>query len=233
MDKNDTLVLCCASLRLHLDAAQQKMGTDFPVHELDWENHKEPALLHENLQRIMASLPRGVTTVLSCVCHCGGVWEGIRLPCRTVLPRVDDCVTLLLQTDDTLRSDVKKEGHIYFRDSDRGEHSVAGFRDDICRRYGMEIGTSIFGSFMQGYTHADMIDTGAYDCYAEDFVAEMQQCADLIRCDLDYVTGSNRMLEKLVSGRWDQQFLVCEAGHTMTERDFFPDGQETVRRVLY
>lgn len=233
MDKNDTLVLCCASLRAHLDAAQRKMGTDFPVHELDWENHKEPALLHETLQRIMASLPCGVTTVLSCVCHCGGVWEGIRLPCRTVLPRVDDCVTLLLQTDDTLRPDVKREGHIYFRDSDRGEHSVAGFRDDICRRYGMEIGTSIFGSFMQGYTHADMIDTGAYDCYDEDFVAEMQQCADLIRCDLDYVTGSNRVLEKLVSGQWDGQLLVCEAGHTMTERDFFPDGQETVRRVLY
>lgn len=233
MDKNDTLVLCCASLRAHLDAAQRAMGTDFPVRELDWENHTEPALLHDTLAEIMETLPSHVTTVLSCVCACGGVWEGICIPCRTVLPRMDDCVTLLLQTDDTLRPNVKQEGHIYFRDSDRGRHSVAGFKDGICHRYGMEVGTAIFGSFMQGYTHADMIDTGVYDCYDEDFVAEMQQCADLIRCDLDYVTGSNRMLEKLVSGQWDRQFLVCPAGHVMTEHDFFPEGQENVRRVLY
>ena len=46
MDKNDTLILCCASVRRHLDAAQKKMGTDFPVRELDWENHKEPAVMH-------------------------------------------------------------------------------------------------------------------------------------------------------------------------------------------
>lgn len=232
MDKSDTLILCCASVRRHLDAAQQKMGTDFPVQELSWENHKEPAVMHETLLRTMEELPEYITTVLSCVCGCGGVWEGVTLRCRTVLPRMDDCVTMLLQTDDHLHPDAKQPGHIYFRDCDRGEHSVAAFKDEICRRYGMEIGTSIFGGFMEGYAHADMIDTGVYDCYAEDFVAEMQQCADLIRCDLDYVTGSNRVLENLVSGRWQEQFTVLEAGHTMTEKDLFPDGQ-TARRPLY
>ena len=109
---------------------------------------------------------------------------------------------------------------------------MAAFKDEICRRYGMEIGTSIFGGFMEGYHHADMIDTGVYDCYAEDFVAEMQQCADLIRCDLDYVTGSNRVLENLVAGQWKTQFLVLEKGHTVTETDFFPAG-EPGRRLLY
>ena len=109
---------------------------------------------------------------------------------------------------------------------------MAAFKDEICRRYGMEIGTSIFGGFMEGYHHADIIDTSVYDCYAEDFVAEMQQCADLIRCDLDYVTGSNRVLENLVAGRWETQFLVLETGHTVKEADFFPEG-EPGRRLLY
>ena len=57
MDKNDTLILCCASVRRHLDAAQRKLGTDFPVRELSWENHKEPAVMHETLLRTMAELP--------------------------------------------------------------------------------------------------------------------------------------------------------------------------------
>ena len=55
MDKNDTLILCCASVRRHLDAAQRKLGTDFPVQELAWENHKEPAVMHETLLRTMAA----------------------------------------------------------------------------------------------------------------------------------------------------------------------------------
>ena len=112
MDKSDTLILCCASVRRHLDAAQQKMGTDFPVQELSWENHKEPAVMHETLLRTMKELPEHITTVLSCVCGCGGVWEGVTLRCRTVLPRLDDCVTMLLQTDDHLHPDAKQPGHI-------------------------------------------------------------------------------------------------------------------------
>ena len=62
MDKNDTLILCCASVRRHLDAAQRKLGTDFPVQELAWENHKEPAVMHETLLRTMAELPESITT---------------------------------------------------------------------------------------------------------------------------------------------------------------------------
>ena len=54
----------------------------------------------------------------------------------------------------------------------------------------------------------------------------------LIRCDLDYVTGSNRVLENLVAGQWKTQFLVLEKGHTVKETDFFPAG-EPERRLLY
>lgn len=49
----------------------------------------------------------------------------------------------------------------------------------------MEFGTSIFGSWFQNYTNADIIDTGVYDCYSEEYVTEAQKNADLIRCSLD------------------------------------------------
>jgi len=38
---------------------------------------------------------------------------------------------------------------------------------------------------------------------------------------LDYVSGSNRILEKLLTGRWDKQFLVAEPGHRIRHADFF------------
>ena len=96
--------------------------------------------------------------------------------------------------------------------------------------------TAITGGIGSGKSYVCRIlesrGISVYDCDAEDFVAEMQQCADLIRCDLDYVTGSNRVLENLVAGQWKTQFLVLEKGHTVKETDFFPAG-EPGRRLLY
>lgn len=162
----------------------------------------------------------GCETVLVAMGYCGGPWNHIPLSRRVVIPKVDDCITLLLHTDDTPHGNLKEAGHMYFRDCDTGAYSIEGMKEEICRTYGMEFGTSIFGSWFQNYTNADIIDTGVYDCYSEEYVTEAQKNADLIRCSLGYVEGSNRILEKLVSGQWDAQFIVLESGQEMTEQDF-------------
>ena len=51
-------------------------------------------------------------------------------------------------------------------------------------------------------------------------VESIQKQADLIRCDLNYVEGSNRILEKLVSGQWDEQFLIVPSGTVLTKSAF-------------
>ena len=84
----------------------------------------------------------------------------------------------------------------------------------------MEVGTSIFGGWFAPYTDADIIDTGVYDCYSEAYVEQAQINADLIRCSLNYVQGSNIILEKLVSGHWDAQFVVAEPGTKIQMKDF-------------
>ena len=42
----------------------------------------------------------------------------------------------------------------------------------------------------------------------------------LIHCPLIYVPGSNLLLEKLVSGKWDHQFLIAEKGRVLAKTDF-------------
>lgn len=53
------------------------------------------------------------------------------------------------------------------------------------------------------------------------YVEAAQENADVMKVALDYVEGSNHLLEKLVSGRWDEQFLVAEPGHLIRHADFF------------
>lgn len=215
-----TVILSCSSLLLHVEAAQTKMHTRFPVVNLDRRLHAEPKRMRSSILETLDALPPSCETVLAAMGYCGGSWNHIPLSRRVVIPKVDDCITLLLHTDDTPHGNLKEAGHMYFRDCDTGAYSIESMKEEICRTYGMEFGTSIFGSWFQNYTNADIIDTGVYDCYSEEYVTEAQKNADLIRCSLGYVEGSNRILEKLVSGQWDAQFVVLESGQEMTEQDF-------------
>lgn len=220
LNKINTIILSCTSLLLHVEAAQKKMGTDFEVVELDRHLHIAPPKMRDRIIETMENLPDRIENILVSMGLCGGSWDNVTVHRRVVIPKVDDCITLLLHTDDTQHMDLKKKGHMYFRDCDGGEYSIQAMKEKLCREYGMEFGTSIFGSWFESYTHADIIDTGIYDCYSEEYVIEAQKNADLIRCTLDYVEGSNRILEKLVSGRWDEQFLIMESEQQVKMKDF-------------
>lgn len=233
VNRSDTVILACSSMLLHVAAAQNKMGTDFEVLTLDRDLHVEPLKMRDHILETMRGIPGHIQTVLVAMGFCGGSWDDVPVGKQVVIPKVDDCITMLLHTDDTPHPDLKLPGHMYFRDCDTGKYSIEAMKDKICRDYGMEFGTSIFGSWFSSYTNADIIDTGAYDCYSEEFVAEAQKNADLIRCDLDYVAGSNRILEKLVSGQWDAQFAIVNAGDTVTEQAFGLCREESGQRRIW
>lgn len=223
MIRENAVILACTSMLLHLEAAQRKMGTTFPVVNLDRRLHAEPAKMRERILEALQALPENIDTVLVSMGFCGGSWDQFSTRQRVVIPKVDDCITLLLHTDDTPHINLKEKGHMYFRDGDEGEFSMQAMKEQLCREYGMEFGTSVFGAWFADYTNADIIDTGIYDCYAEEYVEEAQKNADLIRCSLGFAEGSNRILEKLVSGRWDQQFAVIEPGTVIRMMDYMAE----------
>lgn len=129
LTKDNTVILACTSMLLHLEAAQKKMKTDFPVIEADREYHVDPQSMKQCLRNKLTELPDSVENVLAAMACCGGSWDGIR-------------------------------------------------------------------------------------------AERKQENADLIRCILDYVPGSNRILEKLVSGKWDEQFVIFEKGETIGFKNF-------------
>lgn len=218
----NTVILACASLTRHVDAAQEKMNTNYPVIYLDRKYHEDPKQMREHLIEALQSLPSDVGTVLVAMGFCGGSWEAVPLEKRLVIPRVDDCVTLLLHTDNSWYPNLKEPGHLYLFDGDVGEYSLEAMRGRLCAQYGEENGGVIFDFMFANYTNADIIDTRVYDCRAESYLSEARKSAELIRSPLGYVEGSNLLLEKLVSGRWDRQFIVAEPGRQLSNEDFLP-----------
>lgn len=212
-----SVILSCSSLADYVRQAQENMGTNFPVALLDKRYHVEPKDMREQILSAIDELSKAHDTIMVAMGFCGGSWDQVIAPCRIVIPRVDDCVTILLQRGDACQTNLKAMGHLYVYEREPGESLFFRIGEDVDEEMLDELIEMYFGN----YRYLDIIDTGYNDCYSESYVAAAQAEADRIHLSLDYVEGGIRILEKLVAGQWDEQFLVAEKGHLIRHGDFF------------
>ena len=218
-----TIILSCTSLLEFVEAAQKSQGTSYPVISVDRSFHTEPENMKAHIAGILKGLPEEVDTVLVAMAFCGGVWDHVTAPRRLVIPRFDDCVSILLHTGDDYCPNRKELGHLYLFENDPDTFSA------LTIPRGEGLGDEFKGldpdflhhMLFDNYKNMDIIDTGLNDCYSEDYVIKAQAYADEIEADLGYAEGGIGLLEKLVFGRWDDQFIVAEKGQLIRHGDFF------------
>lgn len=216
-----TVILSCSSLQAYVEAAQAKQGTDYPVIYIDRKYHVDPKAMKEKIIEEEARMPETVDTVLVAMGFCGGSWDHVTFSRRTVIPRVDDCISLLLQKTDAYVPNLKQMGHMYMVEMDPDDFLVERLFTDIPEEYQGIDAEGLYRMFFGNYGYLDIVDTGLNDCYSEEYVIKAQKYADRMDVALDYVEGSDHLLEKLVGGQWDGQFLVAEPGHLIRHADFF------------
>lgn len=90
-------------------SSPEKMKTDFPVIEADREYHVDPQSMKQCLRNKLTELPDSVENVLAAMACCGGSWDGIRAERKIVIPNMDDCITMLLHTDDVQHANLKEK----------------------------------------------------------------------------------------------------------------------------
>ena len=217
----NAVILACTTLTDYVLAAQETCRTSYPVVWLDRQYHIEPRQMREKILSALSALPEEVDTVLVSMGFCGGSWQDVTSTKRIVIPRVDDCVSLVMTTTDEVRPCTKEIGHMYVFGGASGGFSIGGIYDSLRQEYDEETAQIVFDMMFANYRNVDIVDTGLYDCYDLAYVERVQADADRIHGELDYVDGSNLLLEKLLSGRWDRQFLVAEPGTTIGQGIFF------------
>ncbi len=221
----NTAIIACKTISDELRHAMAQTGTDYPVVWLEQGLHNVPELLRSALQTALDGLE--AQRVLLAMGFCGNAIRGVEVPaCELIIPRVDDCISLLLHTDDAFHPNLKEDGHLYLYENDPQDfsaltlmHNTNSFSQDLdlknlSRDFLCEM-------WFHNYRQMDIIYTGLNDCYIEEYAAAAQAQADQIKADLDYVPGGYRLLTKLISGRWDEQFLVAPPGKKLLHGDFF------------
>ena len=216
-----TVILSCSSLKDYVETAQKKENTNIPTLYLDRKYHAEPKQMREKIIEAEKNLPENVDTVLVAMGFCGGSWDQVIFSRRVVIPRVDDCISLLLQKTDDYVPNLKKTGHMYMAETDPDDFNIEKLCTDLPKAFEGIDEEKLLHMLFDNYHYLDIVDTGLNDCYSEEYVRKAQKNADAMNVALDYIEGGNLLLEKLVSGRWDEQFLVAEPGHLIRHGDFF------------
>ena len=207
-----TVILGCSSLKEYIDEAQRKVKTNYPVFYLNRLYHRDPNEMREHIINTLTTMDKDVDTILVAMGHCGGSWDGIKAPCRLVIPKIDECVSLLLQNTDEVKSDLKEPGHLYVREKDPMKENFHAIFDKLTKNLDEETKKRYHEDWKKYYHEIDIIDTKINDCRRADYVRVVKEDADWLGAKLGFVEGGTYLLEKLFTGRWDEQFTILERG---------------------
>ena len=213
LDPAKTAVLCCTSLAGFLTEAQKRAETAFPVFYLDRKLHVDPKRMREAVLEALGAMPGEISTVLVAMGFCGGSWEDV--PCgrlRIVTPAVDDCISLLLTTDDREQFNRKDDTHLYLKDPDPKEASFKALFDRYTADKPAEVAEEIHARWKELFRGVDIVDAGVYDTHTARYEAVAAEDAAFLDVPWAHVPGSVLLLEKMLRGDWDGQFRVWQPG---------------------
>ncbi len=206
-----TIIVACHTIEDELNLAIRSTGVTHPVYWIDSRLHVKPENLKEQVQAAITRLSN-VSTILLAFGYCGTGLVGISSQtARLILPRVEDCISLLLGSQQ-LRERLSRETRSYWltRGWIESENNFWDEYNYCVRRFGPERGLKVMRAMLKGYRHLTLINTGAYD--VAPYQEKTEHFAATLGLACQTIKGSQRLFHKLLLGPWDDEFVIAEAG---------------------
>ena len=213
------LIACPAVLgELAEDAVE---GVD--CHELEAQLHVSPERLKEALRVAVADADVPDATIVLGYGLCSNSVLGLKTEHATlVVPKVDDCIAMLLGSNEAFTAETVKERGSYFvaRAYLEACDTLMSEHEKLVAKRGRERAERMMRLLLDHYTRIVLIDTGRYDLGP--YRASIAEFAGTFDLAVEEVPGTTRILDALVEGGWGDDFVVAPPGHELTLRDFRP-----------
>jgi len=191
---------------------------------LDAQLHLSPERLKEGLRAAVAEADKPGATIVLGFGLCSNAVIGLKTEHATmVVPKVDDCIAMLLGSNEAFAEQCEKARGTYFVSKAYLDEcdTILSDHDKLVEKRGPERAEELMRLLLQHYTRIVVIDTGRHDLgpYRER-VAEFAERFDLT---VEDVPGTTRILDALVGDDWGDDFVVAPPGHELTLADFRPE----------
>ncbi len=214
------VVIACATVIEELAAF---LPEDVPCEVLDFGLHLHPADLRASLQRKIDQVSRQTDVVLLGYGLCSMAVVGLKATdASLVIPRMDDCIGIFLGSCAAYRAQFKQEPGTYYLTKGWIEVGDSPFEEHkrLVEKYGEARAERMTRLVLKNYKRLGFIDTGRQEI--ERYRDYARQAAERFGLQFEEIEGSSALLRKMVSGPWDQEFVVVPPGQTVRFEDFAP-----------
>ena len=131
-----------------------------------------------------------------------------------IFPRADDCITILLGSREQ-RKKISDEMSTYFLTKGWlvNERNIWTEYRETVKRMGRKKADKIYKIILKHYKRLGIIKTDAYKL--EEILDTSQRIAKDLQLKHDIIPGDLRYLKKLLTGPWDEEFVIINPNETV------------------
>jgi hypothetical protein len=217
LDYSTTKLIACATVIEEM-VPLMPPGLDYQI--MEFGLHTEPDKLRSALQKAIDGANAKVTTVLLGYGLCSRAMSGLKSDKRKiVVPKVDDCIAIFLGSDSEYQAQHHNEPGTLYQTKGwiEADKSLNGL-PELIKKYGESKARLIQKQMLKNYTRLAFINTGNYEI--EHYRGASRQTALDLGLDYVEISGSNRLIRKLIYGPWDGEFVIAHPGQTIKFMDF-------------
>jgi hypothetical protein len=211
-------VIACATV---IEEMQGWLPAEVTHEVLDFGLHLRPEKLREALQAKIDEASAGSEVLLLGYGLCSMAVIGLQArSAYLVIPRVDDCIAIFLGSCAAYQAQAKKEPGTYYLTKGWIEVGDTPFEEhkQLIEKYGEAKARRMTGLMLKNYRRLAFINTGQYEI--ERFREYAQKTADSFALRFEEIEGSYALVQKMVNGPWDAEFVVVAPGETVKYTDF-------------
>lgn len=206
-----TIAIACQTIEDELNAIYKTLPDPFPIVWVESGLHNFPARLKERIQQEIDKIS-GVENILLLFGYCGNSIEGlVAKQARLVVPKVEDCISLLLGGNQIRLAQSKEIPAFYLTDGWlRYEKNIYWEYEQCLKKYGEARSLRIFRAMFAHYANLNFIDTGCYDL--ESVMGRTAEFAAKMNLKQGIVPGTLKLITKAFRKEWDDDFLIVPPG---------------------
>lgn len=212
------IIVGCQTLQNELERAMEITGCNYEVRWVESGLHNYPQKLNHVLQEILNDC-NDASVVLMAMGYCGNSVAGLTSGDFTlILPRVDDCITLLLGSQHN-RITASGGMDTYFLTDGwlKGERNILREYEYAIEKYGEKRGNRIFRAMIGHYKTLALLDTG---CFSMDHAGrESKKIAHTLNLQYKEIPGTLELLKQLLRQEWDEERFLIIPPHGVIQRE--------------
>jgi hypothetical protein len=187
---------------------------------VDYALHRHPDKLRQELQRLIDNETEAEVLVFG-YGLCSNGLAGLHARDKTlVIPRVHDCISLLLGSRQEYDRQFEEKPGTYYLSKGWIDQKGDPYKEYLSyvEKYGEETAKWLMEEQYRHYQRLVFIETNVDDLSKyEEYAA---QVASFLKVKFVVVKGGQSFFEQLVNGNWQENFLIITPGQTARYQDF-------------